>query len=186
VGLCANRRSAGRNNRHAKDHPTHAHKPPKRGVRKAGKGKSVNTSVRHSKVNHNLYRHYDSEGNLLYVGISIYAITRLYQHSIASLWFKQITRIEIQHYPDRDSVLKAEREAIVKEKPQYNAPKLDARLKVGLQAKRNSGIYLGCRIDSVDFKALTERAKALDTDRSKIVRQAINLWLAKNRPKAKG
>jgi hypothetical protein len=34
-----------------------------------------------------LYRHYDAEGNLLYVGISLNSVVRLTQHRQASGWF---------------------------------------------------------------------------------------------------
>lgn len=80
-----------------------------------------------SKVKRHLYRHYDSEGNLLYIGMSLHILARLYQHSTSSNWFENIARIEIQHYPDRASVLKAEKEAIKNEKPRYNYHNLDTQ-----------------------------------------------------------
>lgn len=68
----------------------------------------------------NLYRHYDADGVLLYVGVSLSAIVRLAQHRSASHWFSEIARIEIKQYPTRESVLLAERKAIFEENPRHN------------------------------------------------------------------
>ena len=66
-----------------------------------------------------LYRHYDKDGALLYVGISLHVIRRLIEHK-SSDWFHDIARIEIEHYPSRDAALKAETAAIADESPKFN------------------------------------------------------------------
>ncbi len=68
----------------------------------------------------NLYRHYDSEGTLLYIGVSLNAIVRLSQHKTASGWFEQISRVEIEKFPSRAAALNAETEAIKREDPLHN------------------------------------------------------------------
>lgn len=67
-----------------------------------------------------LYRHYDPAGVLLYVGVSLYGLARLKDHSNQSAWFERIARVEIERFPSRDAALKAEQDAIAKEKPLYN------------------------------------------------------------------
>ncbi len=67
-----------------------------------------------------LYRHFNKEGKLLYVGIALNILCRLANHRGASSWYPEIARIEIEHFADRQSALKAEREAIAKEKPLHN------------------------------------------------------------------
>lgn len=67
-----------------------------------------------------LYRHFDTTGRLLYVGISISAGTRTEQHRRASAWFEDVTRIEIQWHPNRAAAEAAEWKAIKNEKPLYN------------------------------------------------------------------
>lgn len=67
-----------------------------------------------------LYRHFDSAGMLLYVGISIAHITRMQQHRRKSPWFARIAQIRIEHFPTRESALAAERHAIETEKPFFN------------------------------------------------------------------
>lgn len=78
-------------------------------------------------LNH-LYRHFDSDGNLLYVGISLNAVARLAQHKICSQWFSQITTITIENFPTRHELLSAEIEAIKNEKPLYNVQHRDSEV----------------------------------------------------------
>jgi hypothetical protein len=66
-----------------------------------------------------LYRHFDGDGRLLYVGISLNAIIRLAAHR-ASPWFDEIARVEIERFPSREVALAAERAAIRDEKPECN------------------------------------------------------------------
>lgn len=67
-----------------------------------------------------LYRHFDAEGRLLYVGISKNATERLRGHKHKSSWFKEIARVEIQHFPTREEARAAEALAIKSEKPLLN------------------------------------------------------------------
>jgi hypothetical protein len=73
-----------------------------------------------------LYRHYDKNGRLLYVGISLSAIARLGEHKKSSHWFWQIARIEVTAYATRASALKAERITIQREKPLHNIKHAEA------------------------------------------------------------
>ncbi len=70
--------------------------------------------------NHALYRFYDHAGELLYIGITKDPSTRWARHSEDKKWWHEVQRIAIQTMPDRESALKAEREAIKAEKPRYN------------------------------------------------------------------
>lgn len=67
-----------------------------------------------------LYRHFDREGVLLYVGVSLNALQRLAAHRNSSHWFNQITRVEVETLPSREEALVAEREAVLNEKPKHN------------------------------------------------------------------
>lgn len=66
-----------------------------------------------------LYRHYDKDGILLYVGISISALQRLKQHSKTS-WFKQIERVMIEQCRNREYAQFLEALAIQNENPKFN------------------------------------------------------------------
>jgi hypothetical protein len=67
-----------------------------------------------------LYRHYDEQDRLLYVGVALSAIHRLSQHRDHSTWFEKIKRVEIQTFETRKEALEAERQAITEERPKHN------------------------------------------------------------------
>jgi predicted GIY-YIG superfamily endonuclease len=67
-----------------------------------------------------LYRHYDADKNLMYVGISLNAFARLSQHRDHSKWFEKIAHVEIEHFPTREEALAAEKNAIKSENPMFN------------------------------------------------------------------
>lgn len=67
-----------------------------------------------------LYRHFDADGALLYVGISNSAFKRLDQHKAASHWAMDIARVEMKWFETREEAISAEREAIRNESPRHN------------------------------------------------------------------
>jgi predicted GIY-YIG superfamily endonuclease len=69
---------------------------------------------------HVLYRFFDAEDRLLYVGITVGIAARLAKHEVEKSWYSQIARIAVEHFPTRGAVLAAERAAIQAEKPLYN------------------------------------------------------------------
>jgi len=69
---------------------------------------------------HQLYRHWSSDGTLLYVGISVSAMGRLSQHKTSAKWYELITNVTIENYNSREELLHAEEKAIKSEKPIYN------------------------------------------------------------------
>lgn len=69
---------------------------------------------------HALYRFYGAGGTLLYIGITNEIPRRLKDHSRDKPWWLGVTSIKVEHYPNRQSVLEAERRAIIAERPLYN------------------------------------------------------------------
>jgi len=67
-----------------------------------------------------LYRHFDSDGRLLYVGISLSAVRRLGQHQQHAHWFGAIVRVDIEWHATRLLALEAEAYAIARENPLHN------------------------------------------------------------------
>lgn len=66
-----------------------------------------------------LYRHFDSAGRLLYIGIANSPKRRMYGHALAP-WFKQVTRSTFQRLRNRAEAALAEVEAIRTEQPLWN------------------------------------------------------------------
>lgn len=67
-----------------------------------------------------LYRHWDEEDNLLYVGISLSAVARLSDHMANSQWASDIAKVTVEYYGSRPAALAAEQKAIETEAPAYN------------------------------------------------------------------
>lgn len=69
---------------------------------------------------HALYRFYGHDGALLYVGITNNPSNRWKAHSKEKPWWLDVTTVTLERHPDRESVLEAERTAIITEKPLFN------------------------------------------------------------------
>jgi excinuclease UvrABC nuclease subunit len=67
-----------------------------------------------------LYRHFDAEDKLLYVGISLRPFTRIKEHSVVSNWADAIANVRIEYFPTRKEALEAEAKAVQEENPLYN------------------------------------------------------------------
>ncbi len=67
-----------------------------------------------------LYRHYDRDGTLLYVGVTQAPMTRAKRHKEESPWGHLIAIITIDDYPTKDEAEAAEADAILAEHPIYN------------------------------------------------------------------
>lgn len=67
-----------------------------------------------------LYRLYDADSELLYIGISDTWSRRMAQHHATKLWFPAVRRVDLEPFPSRSAVLDAERHAIERERPLFN------------------------------------------------------------------
>ncbi len=96
-----------------------------------------------------LYRHWDVNKNLLYVGVSKDALRRLSGHG-ARIWYLEIATITIEWFPTRKKALEAESKAIKSEKPRFNGRKLD-----------RCSWPVSVRIESRNWKRLRDLQKKL-------------------------
>jgi hypothetical protein len=71
-------------------------------------------------ADHCLYRHFDADGVLLYVGITLSIGVRTSAHRRGAPWFRDVARIEVAHFTSRADCALAERVAIHTEKPLHN------------------------------------------------------------------
>ncbi len=67
-----------------------------------------------------LYRFWDGEGNLLYVGISVRPWDRWRQHAGDKPWWEEVASVTLESFATRSDVLAAELIAIRSEGPKYN------------------------------------------------------------------
>lgn len=126
-----------------------------------------------------LYRHFNGEGQLLYVGVSLSAVQRLGQHKEHSDWFESIARVTIEKFDTREEALEAERTAIIRERPLHNIHhkygaaeekrKANEKLNSTAQAKKD----LMARI--VYFKPVYTLDGAADA--LSVSKRLVTLWL---------
>ena len=69
---------------------------------------------------HVVYRFYDADREVLYIGITINPPARFTQHQVSKTWWDDVARITLEKHPSRESALLAEREAIITERPHHN------------------------------------------------------------------
>jgi hypothetical protein len=67
-----------------------------------------------------LYRFYDAEDTLLYVGITSGGPRRWREHEAFPSWWAQVARSTVEHFPDRESAAAAEWAAVLAEGPSHN------------------------------------------------------------------
>ncbi|MFI6228661.1 GIY-YIG nuclease family protein [Micromonospora echinospora] len=67
-----------------------------------------------------LYRFYDQDDAVIYVGVTADLETRWMSHKREKPWWPEVSRREVEWYPDRHKALQAEAETIEREKPRYN------------------------------------------------------------------
>lgn len=69
---------------------------------------------------HTLYRHFDQNDELLYIGVTSNLFRRTAEHERSSPWFRDIARIDLRHFDSREDAIEAEDRAISNEKPKHN------------------------------------------------------------------
>lgn len=67
-----------------------------------------------------LYRYYDENDVLLYIGLTANFPQRNGNHSHYSLWFCNCAKITLERFSSKDELAKAEKEAVINEKPLFN------------------------------------------------------------------
>jgi hypothetical protein len=107
-----------------------------------------------------IYRCYDKEGNLLYVGLSRDAIIRSAAHSAQSAWYPNVAVMKIEKFSSREDAEEAERRAIAAENPLHNKMRFSFsasgdRTKKPPRAPRGNGKVT----DSAAAKVVLDRLK---------------------------
>lgn len=77
-------------------------------------------SVRSTGQPHFVYRCFDADGRLIYVGVTYTPLKRMEQHRGGAWWFEQVDQIKYTVWPDRARGLEMERRAIADENPRWN------------------------------------------------------------------
>lgn len=67
-----------------------------------------------------LYRFFDKDGVLLYVGITSRGVERVREHAASKSWWDAVANATFEHFEKHDDLLEAERNAVFSGKPQHN------------------------------------------------------------------
>lgn len=118
---------------------------------------------------HALYRFFDTNGALLYVGISVNLPSRLSTHIKEKEWWHDVVQVTVEMLPDRESALEAEKLAIRAERPLYNVQHNLVSLQqfTGSSSPKNDGA-----LDGSDLIHWTFRSRRSGYERT------VPLWLA--------
>jgi len=121
-----------------------------------------------------LYRHYDADGRLLYVGVSGNPVQRLKQHRYSNAWIRLSVRMHIEWFSNSAEAAIAELHAINNEKPLHNKP-----ARIGPQnARAEPTIMLSIRVPErlayqLEYVCKTDKIKKSDFIRNAL-EKALN------------
>lgn len=119
-----------------------------------------------------LYRHFNKNNDLLYVGISYSVLNRTRNHSVCAHWFDQIDNIKIESFPSRADAIKAETTAIQNENPLFNIAQSSfaaERLSSRKEKTVFEGITISKDIQSLDcFYTVSEISKLLNVSTKRV------------------
>jgi predicted GIY-YIG superfamily endonuclease len=125
-----------------------------------------------------LYRFFDSEGRLLYVGISKFFEARMKQHYRNSSWFFDSVSVTLEHYQTREEVELAESIAIKTENPIHNkAGKPGYESPLDHFAKIKNWTYSNIEVDSQHNSLVNLMKELLATSGADYKRQQSR-WIA--------
>lgn len=113
-----------------------------------------------------LYRFYDREDRLLYVGITGNLPSRQQQHEGSQPWWQEVARMTVEHFPTREDARAAEQAAIDAEAPLHNSIR-----SVGKTPLRSF------RIPDDVYRAAQEKAAERGESVSDVVRKALERYV---------
>lgn len=122
-----------------------------------------------------LYRLYDADDQLLYVGISLNPASRWTQHANDKSWWQDIARTDVEWLPSREEALGAEVRSIQTEQPLHNV--VNARVtRPEIEPPAPGQPEVG----------VPEAAKRLGTSRQNVLRMCLDGRISARYDKAPG
>lgn len=112
-----------------------------------------------------LYRVFDSEGELLYVGISWSASARLGAHLSTALWRHLADSVTFEHFGRREEAARAELRAIRDEHPRFNV--------IGARSTKGRKVRLTVDLPESLHRALRVRVAQQGGDAGSFIRALL-------------
>lgn len=99
-----------------------------------------------------LYRHYDAEGRLLYVGVSTDPNRRQLYHQSKADWIGLSVKVDVEWHRTRSAALASEAKAIFEESPVYNLQHADKTgVKYAATGHRIKSMRVASGMSQADF-----------------------------------
>lgn len=76
--------------------------------------------MKHDRSEAVVYRMYDADDRLLWVGMSTNLIQRIVSHRATQQWWPRVAKVTVDHFAGRKAAAAAERAAIAAEAPEFN------------------------------------------------------------------
>lgn len=83
-----------------------------------------------------VYRLFDADGALLYVGCTTDLRRRMMNHRCDRSWFSEVVELHTEPYPSRSEALRGERAAIDSEHPRHNVHPLEQGRRIAEATRR--------------------------------------------------
>ncbi|MFE1362616.1 GIY-YIG nuclease family protein [Streptomyces harbinensis] len=126
-----------------------------------------------------LYRLFDQEGRLLYVGISVNPTSRWSVHAGEKTWWPEVHRKDVEWFGDRQQAEAAEIAAIAKERPLYNVEHSTVRKRGDAKSEYRSPYPAPrqIRVATEMWLAFDKAAKANGTTRGRLLLQFVRWYV---------
>ncbi|MYU24609.1 GIY-YIG nuclease family protein [Streptomyces sp. SID8352] len=126
-----------------------------------------------------LYRLYDVDDQLLYIGIAVDPETRMRVHSREKTWWPLVAQRSIEWFTDRPAAEAAERSAIITEQPVHNVSHSTTRQRGDAKHEYRSPYPKPrqVRIATQRWIEFGRAAKVGGTSRGKVVAQLIDWYI---------
>lgn len=126
-----------------------------------------------------LYRHFDKDGRLLYVGVTFNPGQRASGHRAYAEWIDQAVSFTGTWFNTRAEALAAEKEAIRTENPLYNKDRFGGPASTAAFATPDpdSDRPLNCRMDYDLVERMDATASEFNTNRSEVIRAMLDFSL---------
>lgn len=118
---------------------------------------------------HVVYRLFNADGELLYVGHTGDVATRLRGHKSDKPWWGEVVEVKTEPVPSKVEAVRMERDAICTEAPRYNV-----QLVPGLRM-----VLRSLRVPEKLWTDARSKAKAEDVNISDVVRELLAEWVKK-------
>lgn len=118
-----------------------------------------------------VYRFFDADGALLYVGVTMSVLSRMMAHRRLP-WYREIATIKVEHHDTKELAFAAERAAIAAENPRYNLYETGEYEYYSPNTTRKRNL---------DADALRRQALKADYERSRASREAAEAQAAEEK-----